>query len=251
MSGQSKKLPRRIVNTSLGENQVHIWKLRVSNSNKDTEELYKNVLSQDEKERADRLRFTADRVNFVLSRGHLRGLLSRYINLPAADIEFKYNSYGKPYLNIETYPQNIKFNISHSNDIAIYALALASEVGVDVEYIREVKRAGKIIERFFSDEERAFYQRQPAENKMESFFRLWCRREAYAKARGYGLNLPKGDIQISLVPGEGGYKNHTKDSGGAGASLHDFPVDAGYVAALTVCGGNPEILYGELNETGQ
>ena len=128
---------------------------------------------------------------------------------------------------------------------------MASEVGVDVEYVREVRRAGKIIERFFSDEERAFYQRQPAENKMESFFKLWCRREAYAKARGYGLNLPKGDIQISMVPGEEGYKNNPSDRAGAGASLHDVLVDAGYVAALTVCGGNPEILYGELNETGQ
>ena len=84
MSGQNRKRPRQVSNISISENQVHIWKLRLSETNTGPEEFYKYTLSRDEKERAEILRFPKDRINFVLSRGHLRGLLSKYLGLPPA-----------------------------------------------------------------------------------------------------------------------------------------------------------------------
>lgn len=235
-------------NISLSTNQVHIWELRISESNMGPEEFYKNTLSIDEKERADRLRFPKDRTNFVLSRGHLRGLLSKYLGLPASEIEFQYNRYGKPYLNKKPHPHNIDFNLSHSNDIALYAVANGREVGIDVEYIREVRRAGKIIDRFFSNEERAYYKNQPEENQNLTFFRLWCAREACTKAIGYGFNLPRSEFDITLVPGESNKNIDTPDRDGAGVRIYEISVDAGYIADLAVYGNKPEILCRRINE---
>ncbi len=231
----------------LTQNEVHIWKLHFSKASHDPEEFYRDFLSQDEKERADRLKFQTDRNNFLLSRGHLRSLLSAYLGREPQDIELRYGSYGKPYLSKDSNPDNISFNLSHSRGASYYALTKDREIGIDIEYLRPVSRAQKIIERFFSEEERAHYRNQPSGKKLETFFMLWCRREAYTKALGTGFNLPESKIDISFVTGEKKNNIDLRKKDAPALSMIEITAEQGYAASLAVFGIDAEISYRDID----
>ena len=230
-------------NISILENEVHIWKLSLTGNNASVEELCESVLSDDERERAEKLRFSKDRENFILTRGHLRALLSAYLGKEPEGIELRYGRYGKPYLDNESNPGNINFNLSHSSGKALYAITKDRDIGIDIEFIRPVRRAGKIIERFFSDEEKAYYAEQPEDLKTEAFFKLWCGREAYTKAIGTGFNLPGSEIAISFVTGDSKSGGDTTPKGASDLSLHEITAYPGYAAWLSVSGPSPRISY--------
>ena len=65
----------------------------------------------------------------------LKLLIYKHCKIPIKDIIIKKNEYGKPYLanNIE-----FKFNISHSNELIVIGLDMQNEIGVDVEFIKEI-----------------------------------------------------------------------------------------------------------------
>ncbi len=119
------------------------------------------TLSDDERNRSTRFRFERDRRRFIVARGALRELLGRRLDTLAGELRFVYNPFGKPALSPE-FGRRLKFNLSHSADLAVIATAMDREIGVDVEYIR------------------------PDEPK--TFFEEWTKQEAYVKARGEGLS---------------------------------------------------------------
>ncbi len=219
----------------LENNQIHIWKVNVNNSELDINNLLSNVLSDDERKRAIRLRSDKDKRRFVVSRGLLRKNLGQYMDTNPAQIVFDYNSHGKPSIRTDDNNKNIKFNVSHSRELAIYAICLNKEIGVDVEYIRDVGTADKIIKRFFTEEEKSFYNSLSEHKKKLGFFTLWTRKEAYSKARGMGIGLPLKDFDINLVQNEGNSINKSK------WSLIDLDIDKDYLAALATEGNNMEI----------
>ena len=223
--------------------EVHIWKLSFKESEHDPEEFYLSSLSSDERQRADKLRFPEHRRRFLLARGNLRKLLGSYLDKEPQDIVIRYERFGKPYLSNESNHGNINFNLSHSGDYALYAITYGRQLGIDIEYIRPVDKALKIIERFFSDEEREYYENEPREKKIEAFFKLWCRREAYTKAIGRGFNLPASDICVSFVTGERRSLGDETPKSHTDLSIYDISADPGYAAALTVSGPQPRIIY--------
>ena len=81
---------------------------------------------------------------------------------------------------------DLRFNLSHSHDLAMYAFALARDVGVDIEMIRADAANDRIAENFFSPTEVAMLRALPHERQVEGFFNCWTRKEAYVKARGAG-----------------------------------------------------------------
>ena len=212
----------------------------------DLDYLHLEILSQDEKKRADRLRSAKDKRRFTVSRAFLRKSLGHYLNTDPSEIKFTYNKYGKPDIDPEHHPQNIKFNISHSENLALYAITQNREIGIDVEYIRDVDKADKIVKRFFSEEEGEFYYSQPENKKNWAFFTLWTRKEAYSKARGMGIGLPRKEFDLKLAPSAG---NNVIDTGATNIeskwSLIDIEIDAEYLAALAIEGSNIEICHCE------
>ena len=96
----------------------------------------------------------------------------------------------------------IRFNVSHSHGIALYAVTRGREVGIDLERIRSDLAVAEIAERFFSRREIAMLRTLPIEAQRQAFFRCWTRKEAYIKARGEGLSLPLDQFDVSLAPGE-------------------------------------------------
>jgi 4'-phosphopantetheinyl transferase len=222
---------------ALAEDEIHVWHVSLDRPPSDVRRLAR-TLSPDEEERARRYRGERLRERFIVGRGILRMLLSRYVGRPPGRLRFAYGARGKPAL-APAEGSDLRFNVSHSDGLALYAFARGREVGVDVERLRELPRAERIAERFFSTEETAALKAEPAERRVEAFFTCWTRKEAYIKARGDGLAHPLDQFAVSLVPGEPARLWVAGDGDAreiARWSLDALPLAPGYVAALAARG---------------
>jgi 4'-phosphopantetheinyl transferase len=146
---------------------------------------FRGVLSPDERDRAGRFRFQHLQDSFVLARGALRVLLSRYLGADPASIAFEYAAKGKPGL---APPARLRFNLSHSGGVAIYAFTLDCEVGIDVEAIRPVMDMESIARRMFGEGVARDVMSLSPGRREAAFFRHWTRMEACGKASGDGLS---------------------------------------------------------------
>lgn len=181
-------------------------------------------LSMEERARAARFRFSKDRRHFVVCRGTLRELLGRHTGLDPADLNFSYNFFGKP----ELAGSDVRFSVSHSHGLAVYAIARGGDVGVDVERIDPKFACEKIPERFFSPHEVATLRALPVSLQTEAFFLCWTRKEAYVKALGLGLSLPLTSFDVTLTPGEPAVLLR----GAGSCSMQSWTPEPGYVGAL-------------------
>jgi 4'-phosphopantetheinyl transferase len=182
----------------LGTGEAHIW--RADLESLPLPENWQDILSRDEAERARRFRFERDKRHFITCRALLRLLLGNYLELAPAEVVFRYSSHHKPSL---AYPSSdIRFNLSHSGERAVFAFIRGRELGVDIEHIRHGFETQSVAQRFFSLAEREALARIPPEISHEAFFHCWTRKEAFVKAKGDGLFLPLDQFDVSLVPGQ-------------------------------------------------
>lgn len=188
-------------NVALSGDAVHVWRAELDQPVRIREHLTA-ALSADELQRAERFYFDRDRQRFAVGRGILRAILASYLNREPSEIEFCYGSRGKPALAAGCAESRLCFNLSHSGGLALVAIALGSEVGIDLEQIREMPDAEAIAANFFSARENAALRALPAEQKLQAFFHGWTRKEAYLKAIGDGLAQPLDSVEVSLAPGE-------------------------------------------------
>jgi len=184
------------------------------------------ALGADERERAGRFRFAADRRRFIVRRGALRALLAPRLGCPASAIRYSYNEFGKP----SVAESGIRFNVSHSHSIALYAIADGAEVGCDIERVDPGLDIEGIAERFFAPEEISMLQSLSGQLRRAGFFNCWTRKEAYLKCRGCGLSMSPASCVVSLVPGEPA----ALLAGDDGFSLWSLETAPGYRAALAV-----------------
>ncbi|MCJ8281095.1 MAG: 4'-phosphopantetheinyl transferase superfamily protein [Rivularia sp. ALOHA_DT_140] len=179
-------------------NEVHIWRENLGNV-KPLLEDFSQILSEDELVRAKRFHFEKHRQRFIAGRGILRDILSRYLNIEAAEINFSYEPHGKPFLDKSCNQINLQFNVSHSEDFALYGISLNNSIGVDLESISPKTDVLVLAQRFFPPNEFALIESVPQEQQQQLFFRYWTCKEAYLKATGTGLkDLDK--VEISLTP---------------------------------------------------
>jgi len=158
------------------------------------------LLAPGERERAYRFRFTRDRGRFIVARAALRQLLGASLGQPPSLVAFTYGPNGKPAL--ADAGAGLCFNLSHSAELALCALAPGTELGVDVEAHRPLDDMDALAERFFAPAEVAWLQQQA--DRMAAFFRLWTCKEAYVKALGLGLSLDTRSFAVDLAAGRVG-----------------------------------------------
>jgi 4'-phosphopantetheinyl transferase len=216
---------------------VHVWHARLDQI-ADQSSRIRHLLSADERDRAERFHFAQDRERFIAARALLRILLSRYLDSPPHHLSFSYSPYGKPALVGESGRDALRFNVSHSQGIALYAVTRGREVGVDVECVRRDVVGESIAEHFFSAREVASLRALPAEAQPQAFFNCWTRKEAFIKAIGEGLSFPLDQFDVSLVPQEPAallsIRNDPLEA--SRWSLQALPVGESHVAALAVEG---------------
>jgi 4'-phosphopantetheinyl transferase len=181
---------------ALSRDEVHVWRIALEPPEAVVSQLA-TVLAADEQARAARFLAPIHRTRFQVGRALLRTILGRYLSIEPARLEFNYGPQGKPSL-----AGDVRFNLAHSKDLALLAVTQAREIGVDIEALRPLDDAERIVARFFSAREQAAFFRVAPELRQEAFFRGWVRKEAYIKAIGKGLSLPLGDFDVTLAPGE-------------------------------------------------
>jgi len=220
--------PRPPANLELAEGEIHVWRASLD-LNKEILARCASVLSQDEKLRASRFLFPGDRDHFVAARGILRELLGKYAVSSPALLEFQYGQHGKPSLRTESGESPIRFNLSHSRGLAVYAFARHRELGIDLEPIRPEFAGEAIAERHFSPREVEEWHRLSPELRAEAFFLCWTRKEAYVKAKGEGLQIPLASFSVTLTPGQ---PVELQSVDCARWRLHSFEPAPGYTAAI-------------------
>jgi 4'-phosphopantetheinyl transferase len=219
----------------LVRDEVHVWRASLDQPPSQIEKA-RCSLAADEEARAARFHFEKDRAHYIVARGVLRDILGCYLNRASECLSFRYGPHGKPALAGYSDGERIRFSVSHSHGMALYAVARGREVGIDLERIRRDLAAGEIAERFFSRWEVATLRALPTELQRQAFFLCWTRKEAYIKARGEGLSLPLDQFDVSLAPGEPAAILGTRPDPAEASrwSLQELCPAHGYVAALAV-----------------
>ena len=223
----------------LAENELHVWRASLDLS-PDVIERFQITLSEHEKERAQRFLVPQARERFIAGRGILRELLGRYLALAPEEIEFQYGPDGKPSLSAG-HNSAIRFSVSHSQDMALFAMAAGSEVGVDIEAMKADFRGMQIASHFFSDEEVASLARLEQKSATEGFFACWTKKEAYVKARGKGLGIPLRSFTVKFAEDKQGLQ----DEEGKAWSCYTLTPSPEFSGAVVVAGEDWKLRYWE------
>jgi len=171
--------------------EIHVWLLGPP-SDDGRERLLEALLDPSERARAEAFVFERHRLAFVLAHGHAREVLAGYLQTTPEAIEFDSLPGGKPRLTDRCLAGRLplRFNLSHSGDTALLAVALDREVGVDVERVRSLTMAREIAARQLGSDVAATLEGLEGRALDAAFLAAWTRHEAVLKARGAGLFDP-------------------------------------------------------------
>ena len=214
---------------------VEVWRvnLRVHDWWRDL-----GTLSAEERARAERFAFERDRRRFVVARAALRAIVGAHLQEPPSHVRFTIESHGKPRLAGDYAVNVVRFNVSHSAELALIAIVRDRDVGVDVERIRSFVDLDDIAFRHFSEEERRTLRHAASDDRLALFFRYWTLKEAYVKARGLSLHSGLDAVDVSAA----GDEPIVLTGGSAGPpptrwAARTLSIEPGYAAALVVEGG--------------
>jgi 4'-phosphopantetheinyl transferase len=223
---------------SLASNVAHVWMFPTNISTEECAKLLE-LLSADERARADRFVFESDRIRYIASHGVLRMRLGDCCGKPPASLVFSVGSHGKPALSEPSAP--LQFNLSHSGSLAALVVTPNIRCGIDIEKERSEISDQDIAERFFCARENAWLQSLPPDQKARGFFRLWSVKEAILKADGKGLSIPLNDVDAtSVVDGTSSYVSLPSDDGNVlSLWVGELRAAHGYTSALAVEGTEP------------
>jgi len=157
------------------------------------------ILSDEEKNRAERYKFERDKLHYIISHGILRKILSLILNCNPKLISIDISDEGKPFLDTPEHC-DLKFNLSHSNGMLFLALTRHDEIGVDIEYIKATRNLKDIIKRFFSPDEYKQYLQLPEAQKLAAFYFGWTCKEAFVKAIGSGVTESFSQFSVNMNP---------------------------------------------------
>lgn len=159
------------------------------------------LLDDAERTRADRFVQDQHRRRYTLAHGHVRRLIGARLGIGPAAVAFVTGAAGKPEIAPALNPHGLRFNLTHSHDLALVAMAWGHTVGVDVEYIRPMDDIARLAADHFSPAETAALADVPEAERQRAFFSVWTRKEAFVKALGAGLGYPLASFDVSVAPG--------------------------------------------------
>jgi 4'-phosphopantetheinyl transferase len=175
----------------LGVDEIHLWcAFQQEISDRTLLDEYERLLSAGEQQQRSRFMFPRDRHRYVVTRALVRTTLSRYANVPPTQWTFRANAFGRPEIaNTHAYAQRLVFNVSHSSDLTVVAVAFQRALGVDTENVRSRKAPIAIAMRMFAPDELAALHVISHRDRPRRFFEYWTLKESYVKARGKGLSI--------------------------------------------------------------
>ena len=220
------------VQLALPESTIHVWLISLTQRG----HVYKSLtglLSSSEQERAARFKFDQHRQRFVVAHAALRSILSQYLKTTPLNVQFVNGPNGKPKLAEEFARSDVRFNLSHSFDLALLAVIRGREIGIDVELVKEDYAFEDVAARFFTAEELAAFRALPVHLQRQGFFKCWTSKEAFLKAKGTGLSGKLDEVEITLSSEQRVLINASV----AGWTLSEVNPENNYEAALVIEGG--------------
>jgi 4'-phosphopantetheinyl transferase len=175
---------------------VDLWTVSLDRPAADEARLIASC-SPAEQARAARMPVARRRRDFLVARGIVRTVLGTYLEIPAAEVRIATRARGKPFVASPAAPA---FSVSHSHRLAVVAVTPGFEVGVDLELVDPRLDVVAVARRFLSAQEAVRLAGLDPAARARAFFRLWTRKEAYAKATGRGLTVPLGELLGSPEP---------------------------------------------------
>ncbi len=181
--------------------EIHLWQLHHTG----TEVLSESWLDTLELARVAGFSSQIQSRRYLAFRCAIRRILSSYLDVAPQTLRFSIAAGGKPV--ISSPDCNLQFNLSHTGDRGLLAVARDMQVGVDLEAVRSLKYRQGIAERVFSPSEIKLLSQTPAEKWDQVFFQLWTCMEARQKCKGKGIfsdkisNQSVGLHQFTPMPG--------------------------------------------------
>jgi 4'-phosphopantetheinyl transferase len=159
---------------------VHVWRANLAR----VPEALGELLSDEERARAERFPRGRDGRLWAASRGVLRSLLGGYLTSDPARLQIAAGPHGKPAVRTSI---PLSFNLSHSSDLALFAFTTLGSVGVDVEVARRPIDTVALAGRVLGADAAARLERLEGTEREQQFLRLWVRHEASLKCLGTGM----------------------------------------------------------------
>ena len=214
--------------------QVRAWLARADQASLNLSAL-PALLAPEELARAARFAVDPARRLFILTRATLRMLLGRELGVDPQTLQFHYSPEGKPSLHPSHGVLDLHFNVSHSGELALLALARGLRVGVDLERIEDQPDIDAIAGAFFAKAERELLQQKAPAQRKDTFYRIWARKEAILKASGAGIaaGLREPDVSGLSASAAGQIAGIVKFRINSWL-LHDLSPDPCYAAALAL-----------------
>jgi 4'-phosphopantetheinyl transferase len=180
---------------NLKNSELHIWWTNLDQS-PGIGEKYLSFLTESEINKINNYKTQLLRNRQIVSKAILKKTISEYLNIDILEIEYSLNKYGKPFLNKSLNHSSLNFNISHSENIGIFAFSL-DDIGIDVEKIKEISNLGEVKEITLTDFEQKWYNNLDKEVQTEIFYKVWTIKEAFLKAIGKGFSFSPLNIELT------------------------------------------------------
>ncbi|MBL1141026.1 MAG: 4'-phosphopantetheinyl transferase superfamily protein [Proteobacteria bacterium] len=225
----------------LSDQEIHVLLLQLDSFECDD---LMFCLSDDERERANRLKIEEKKKQFIIVRSALRQMLSGLSGMTADKILFSYGEHKKPYIEYLHNDQPVEFNVSHSGNYALIAVTLGCKIGVDIEMINDQIDYRSLSERFFSVKENEEFSKIDIGQQLETFYRVWARKESFIKADGKGVAFGLDRFTVSLSDNSR-TKIEFTDSQLTNEQWHCYNLMdiENYKTALTCCGKEKKIIF--------
>ncbi|MDR3492637.1 MAG: 4'-phosphopantetheinyl transferase superfamily protein [Gammaproteobacteria bacterium] len=220
----------------LNPNEVSLWRAALSVTEEQLSEFFA-VLSPDEIARAEKFKFPIHKQRFIAARGILRCILSYYLLIEPQEIQFSYTAHGKPYIA----DNDVEFNVSHSHDMAVFAVTKRFPIGVDIEKIKSTYEDA-VAKRYFSQQEYAGLQEVSLAQQAKTFYQIWANKEAVIKAMGLGVHY---SLESFTVPIKETKRVFSLQLEKTNWSLQTFAAHPDYTAAVVTEQPIEKILYWE------
>lgn len=230
---------------TLGPGELHVWRADL----RSVQDAVARALGEDERRRAADIGEDRARALWARSRGVLRALLGRYLQVQPDSFEIRIDARGKPLpVTLPGGRQGPHFNLSHSAHLALFGFATDAPLGVDVQFARTssarpAREHLALARRHFGEADAARLERLEPSLREREFVRLWARHEAELKRLGTGIGGRLADVAHGRDEEDAGEKDRGEDGRGEGAEPWvaelDADPDAGAAAA---CGRAPRLM---------
>jgi 4'-phosphopantetheinyl transferase len=179
--------------------EIKLWHGEIAAKESDYQK-YWQVLDSTEQQHASSIKNKHLHKRYVEIHAQLRIVLGDATDAAPEQLRIHKAEYGKPYL--ADFP-DLAFNLSHTANKMVVAMAYNCALGVDIEQCKLRKTLAALVDKCFAQEEKSYWQQLPEAQQAQAFYQFWVRKEAFVKATGRGIAL--GLNQCAINP-----KNHNE-----------------------------------------